>query len=304
MLHRLVSHIREHTSERVVLVSNYTRTLDMLGHMARLAGWPALRLDGTTSGAARQGLVDRFNDSRQDCCKRRVPAAPDRAPPLGSFVLALDQGRRRWPESGGRQSPAAVRQRLESGARRAGHGARVARRAAPTSGDLSPAVDGQAVCRVGLHALNRVARQGTIEEKIYQRQLSKLSLSKAIVDGGAGGGGKRGGSQFTREELRKIFVFNDATQCDTHDVSGLILVGWRVSRGCMQLTGCLCAEPDGGASMSTVRKAMKAKQQKVARRAWRRGVIFCADVGRCVAHDALPKRRSNTGECVAIWRWC
>ena len=48
--------------ERVVLISNWTKVLDLLGGMCRLKGWEnVLRLDGSTSLAARQTIVDEFN---------------------------------------------------------------------------------------------------------------------------------------------------------------------------------------------------------------------------------------------------
>jgi SNF2 family DNA or RNA helicase len=48
-------------NERVVVVSNFTSTLDLVGRLARSHGWGSLRIDGTTPPDQRQGLVDRFN---------------------------------------------------------------------------------------------------------------------------------------------------------------------------------------------------------------------------------------------------
>ncbi|CAG0885841.1 unnamed protein product [Cyprideis torosa] len=48
--------------ERIVLVSNYTKTLDVLESICQSKGLSSLRLDGTTPIADRQKLVDRFND--------------------------------------------------------------------------------------------------------------------------------------------------------------------------------------------------------------------------------------------------
>jgi len=47
--------------ERVVLISNWTKVLDLLGRMCRLKKWHLLRLDGSTSQAGRQAIVDKFN---------------------------------------------------------------------------------------------------------------------------------------------------------------------------------------------------------------------------------------------------
>lgn len=57
---------------------------------------------------------------------------------------------------------------------------------------------------------------GTIEEKIYQRQVSKQGLSGAVVDLG-----KKGEHiNFPAEELRDLFTFDPDTNCLTHDLLG------------------------------------------------------------------------------------
>jgi SNF2 family DNA or RNA helicase len=64
----MLASVRAHTRDRVVLVSNYTKTLDVLAAYASSVGYTMLRLDGSTSLANRQALVDRFNDRTSDCC--------------------------------------------------------------------------------------------------------------------------------------------------------------------------------------------------------------------------------------------
>lgn len=65
----------------------------------------------------------------------------------------------------------------------------------------------------------RLLTTGTIEEKIYQRQITKQGLSEAVSDvqaklkGPQGNGGSGG---FSREELRDIFTLREDTSCDTH----------------------------------------------------------------------------------------
>lgn len=49
---------------RIVVVSNYTQTLDLIAQLCRDRGYPVLRLDGSTSISKRQKLVQRFNDAR------------------------------------------------------------------------------------------------------------------------------------------------------------------------------------------------------------------------------------------------
>lgn len=57
---------------------------------------------------------------------------------------------------------------------------------------------------------------GTIEEKIYQRQVSKQGLSGTVVDLG-----KKGEHiNFSAEELRDLFIFDPDTDCLTHNLLG------------------------------------------------------------------------------------
>lgn len=55
-------------------------------------------------------------------------------------------------------------------------------------------------------------RIGTIEEKIYQRQITKNALSKSIVDGD--GADMMG--NFTAGELRALFEYQADTLSNTH----------------------------------------------------------------------------------------
>jgi DNA repair and recombination RAD54-like protein len=58
--------------ERIVVVSNYTQTLDLIGKMCEQAAFPVLRLDGTVTATKRTKIVDEFN-----------------APHSGAFVFLL-----------------------------------------------------------------------------------------------------------------------------------------------------------------------------------------------------------------------
>lgn len=49
------------SSSRVVVVSNYTRTLDLLQDLCAVLGYTFCRLDGHTPTGQRQRLVDGFN---------------------------------------------------------------------------------------------------------------------------------------------------------------------------------------------------------------------------------------------------
>ena len=56
---------RTETNDKIVLISNYTQTLDFIEKMCRLRRWGLCRLDGTMTIQKRQKLVDRFNDTTQ-----------------------------------------------------------------------------------------------------------------------------------------------------------------------------------------------------------------------------------------------
>lgn len=84
--------------------------------------------------------------------------------------------------------------------------------------DWNPAADQQALARVWRDGqkkdcfIYRFISTGTIEEKIYQRQSMKMSLSSCVVDA------KEDVERlFSVDNLRQLFQFNDKTICDTHE---------------------------------------------------------------------------------------
>jgi len=61
----------------------------------------------------------------------------------------------------------------------------------------------------------RLLAAGSIEEKIFQRQVNKQGLTGAIVDA------KTGDNQmpaFDAEQLRQLFRLDEKTLCETHDL--------------------------------------------------------------------------------------
>merc|ERR1719188_2623842 len=79
--------------------------------------------------------------------------------------------------------------------------------------DWNPATDLQAMARVWRDGQTRACHvyrlitTGTIEEKILQRQMTKRGLdSHQVVP-----------SQFSFDELRDLFTYNEDTECETHD---------------------------------------------------------------------------------------
>lgn len=76
---------------------------------------------------------------------------------------------------------------------------------------------------VNMHVFNA----GTIEEKIYQRQISKQGLSGAVVDISKGSEHIR----FSIEELRNLFILHEDSQCVTHDLLECKCMGKKDDQG-------------------------------------------------------------------------
>jgi DNA repair and recombination protein RAD54B len=181
VLDQMLRRLSETTTEKVVLVSNYTSTLDLLGqHLASLS-LPFLRLDGSTPTAQRQDLVDAFN---------RTPASKNFA-----FLLSA--------KSGG-----------------AGINLIGASRLILFDVDWNPATDLQAMARIHRDGqkkpvkIYRLLMAGGMDEKIYQRQVTKMGLADSVVDG------KKNEASFTAQELRDLFRLNLNSACQTHELLG------------------------------------------------------------------------------------
>lgn len=62
ILEGMIRQMRAETSDKIVLISNYTQTLDQIDKLCRLRRWQNFRLDGTMTIGKRQKIVDQFND--------------------------------------------------------------------------------------------------------------------------------------------------------------------------------------------------------------------------------------------------
>lgn len=64
VLYRLMKEMRKpgNGGDKIVIVSNYTQTLDLIGRMCRENSWGFCRLDGSITMKKRQGMVEEFND--------------------------------------------------------------------------------------------------------------------------------------------------------------------------------------------------------------------------------------------------
>ncbi|XP_068020467.1 DNA repair and recombination protein RAD54B [Melanerpes formicivorus] len=181
VLVKLLAAIQElSSSERVVLVSNYTQTLNILQETCRRYGYSYTRLDGHTPVSHRQQIVDTFNSKFS---------------PAFIFLLSSKAG---------------------------GVGLNLvgASHLILYDIDWNPATDIQAMARVWRdgqkHTVHiyRLLTTGSIEEKIYQRQISKQDLSGAVVDLSK----TSEHIHFSVEELRNLFTLHEDSSCVTHDL--------------------------------------------------------------------------------------
>ena len=181
VLGRMLANLRQDTKDRIVIISNYTQSLDLIGEMCRERRYPYVRLDGGTSINKRQKLVKQFND-----------------PSSNSFVFLLSS------KAGG-----------------CGINLIGGNRLVLFDPDWNPANDKQAAARCWRDGqkkkcyLYRFLSAGTIEEKIFQRQLSKESLQNVV-----NGSGELEQSTLSKDELRKLFSLDCTTFSDTHDTCG------------------------------------------------------------------------------------
>jgi DNA repair and recombination RAD54-like protein len=165
-------------NERVVVISNFTQTLGIVGEILKTRNTGFLQLDGKLGAKKRQELVNRFN-----------------APSNREFPVFL----------------------LSSLAAGCGLNIIGASRLVMLDASWNPANDAQAMARIWREGqpkkcyIYRFIVVGTIDERIIQRQLFKNSL-KAAVDGEATEEAVEEG------EARELMKFTDVVDtCDIHD---------------------------------------------------------------------------------------
>ncbi|KAE8380629.1 SNF2 family N-terminal domain-containing protein [Aspergillus bertholletiae] len=181
VLDQLLHILHTSTSEKVVLVSNYTSTLNLLATLLTSLSLPFLRLDGSTPAQKRQSLVEDFN---------RFPANR-----CFAFLLSAKAG---------------------------GTGLNLigASRLILFDVDWNPATDIQAMARIHRDGqkrhcrIYRVLLKGSLEEKIWQRQVTKLGLADSVMEH------KDSAAQFSRDELKDLFRLDQDSKCQTHELLG------------------------------------------------------------------------------------
>lgn len=167
--------------EKVVIVSNYTQTLDVLQQILEKLNLTFLRLDGSTPNKDRDSIVNQFNNAQQ----------------RAKFAFLLSS------KSGG-----------------VGLNLIGASRLILFDNDWNPSVDLQAMARIHRDGqkrpvfIYRLITTGCIDEKIFQRQLMKTSLSDKFLDN------KNGSTDdvFDMNDLKDLFSLNLNTKSNTHDL--------------------------------------------------------------------------------------
>lgn len=178
LLDTILANIKRTTDDRVVLISNYTQTIDLFTRLCDMRGYKSVRLDGTMSTKKRDKIVQQFND-----------------PTTNEFIFLLSS------KAGG-----------------CGLNLIGANRLIMFDPDWNPANDGQAMARVWRDGqrktcyLYRFLATGTIEEKIFQRQTHKKALSNCIVDSA-----EDVERHFSVADLKELFrLEDDSVLSDTH----------------------------------------------------------------------------------------
>ncbi|CAJ1380450.1 unnamed protein product [Effrenium voratum] len=185
LVHQILSAIRASKSgDRIVLISNWTQTLDLIERMCGQYKWPTHRLDGSMAISKRMKLVTDFNRPEND--------------QAFAFLLSSKAG---------------------------GCGLNLigANRLVMFDPDWNPANDRQAMARVWRDGqkkpcyIYRLFTTGTIDEKVYQRQICKDGLSNMMVTE-TGEDEAQMTESLASDEVKDLFTFSEKTACATHDM--------------------------------------------------------------------------------------
>jgi DNA repair and recombination protein RAD54B len=182
----IIQYIVHTLGERVVIVSQWTSMLTLVEIALKNMNISFCRLDGATPVSKRQDIVDRFNKNN-----------------IGQVFL------------------------LSTAAGGAGLNLIGSNRLVLVDSHWNPAYDAQAMARIWRDGqkkdcfVYRLITTGTIEEKIYQRQMLKGELAKFCVDSCEDCGivsskddVLREGS-FSRQDLKELFEIQIGTSCMT-----------------------------------------------------------------------------------------
>lgn len=185
-VHHFLTNLRS-SCQKVVIVSNFTKTLDMIQGLCEHLEVTTLRLDGTVPSGDRNSIVKKFGSAE-----------------FPVFLLSSKAG-----GVGLNLSQASNLILFDS--------------------DWNPAVDSQAMSRIWRDGqkddvrLYRLITCGTIEEKIFQRQLKKLSFGTVIKED------QEFDVKFSKDDLEDLFVIDSRnfSVCGTHEAMGCCVDGER-----------------------------------------------------------------------------
>ncbi|EAS04534.2 SNF2 family amine-terminal protein (macronuclear) [Tetrahymena thermophila SB210] len=165
--------IAQKSTERIIIVSYWTQTLDVLQIMIKQKNLKFVRLDGSVNAQKRQELIDRFQDPTND---------------IKVFLLCGSAG------GTGLNLSAANRMVL-------------------MEANWNPSNDLQVMGRIWRDGqtkpvhIYRLVACGTMEEKVLQRQFLKEDLSQNVVDE------KMIVKQYNNDKLKQLFEFKGDNQC-------------------------------------------------------------------------------------------
>ncbi|TID21199.1 hypothetical protein CANINC_003479 [Pichia inconspicua] len=185
LLIKILGLLHSEGKEKVIIVSNFTSTLDIIESLFKSLNLKFSRLDGATPSNERGKLVENFNKTTPEQCFAMLLSA--KAGGVGLNLIG-------------------------------------ASRLILFDNDWNPAVDLQAIARIHRDGqakevkVYRLLTNGCIDEKIFQRQLIKQDLSDRFLD-------KKGGEKelFDRSEVKDIFSvqferMSDQTYSNTHEM--------------------------------------------------------------------------------------
>jgi DNA repair and recombination RAD54-like protein len=218
VLAAMLAELRATTDDRIVVVSNYVEQLELVGKLCRAKKYPFVCLDGSTTARKRQQHVNDFNDKSSDVMVFLLSAK------AGGCGLNLIGGNRLvlfdpdWVR-GVLRAQRAWRRALT-------HLALLAPPSLLAGALQNPAIDKQVAGRVWRDGqtkrtfIYRFVTTGTIEEKVYQRQLMKEGLQTLVVDQ------KEAGTAWSTEGVKDIFQLHLDTASETHDELHCVRCGY------------------------------------------------------------------------------
>ncbi|GAA5847167.1 hypothetical protein JCM9279_006118 [Rhodotorula babjevae] len=186
VLGTMLAELRRRSEEKIVIVSNYTTTLDLIETHCKRKKYPYCRLDGKTPQMDRMPMVESFNRGTQK----------------NQFIFLLSS------KGGG-----------------TGLNITGASRLVQVDSDWNPSNDLQAMARIHREGqkrncyIYRFLTAGTIDEVVFQRQIIKLALSGSVMDQD-GKGAAKAKDAFTLDELRNLFSLHEGVACQTHELTG------------------------------------------------------------------------------------